>query len=362
MSLLPLVAGLALLTAGAEILIRSASVLAAALRISPLVIGLTVVAYGTSTPELVVSFQSALSGQTDIALGNIVGSNIFNVLLILGVSAMIVPLLVSQRVVRIDVPLMCGLSGLVLVLGFDGKIGRLDGILFVAALLTYTIWAIVQSRLEQETTKDEYAKEFGRADTPSGKRIVFQVMAVLLGLALLVVGSRWFCDSAVSIARSFGVSELVIGLTIVAAGTSLPEVATSVLAAMRGERDIAVGNAVGSNLFNIMGVLGLSSAVAPNGIAVSETALQFDIPVMIAVAIACLPVFFTGHVIARWEGGLFFAYYLAYTTYLVLSATDAAITRTFSGIMLGFVLPLTGVTFLIGVIRQRRESRQDATQ
>jgi cation:H+ antiporter len=172
------------------------------------------------------------------------------------------------------------------------------------------------------------------------------------GLVLLVLGSRWFVEAAVTLARTLGVSELVIGLTIVAAGTSLPEVATSIMAAMRGERDIAVGNVVGSNLFNLMGVLGISSLVSPVGVSVSAAALALDIPVMIAVAVACLPIFFTGHMIARWEGGLFLAFYLAYTTYIVLAATDSELTRTFGTVMLAIVIPLILLTLAVGVMRQ----------
>lgn len=350
--------GLLVLTTGAEILVRNASALALAMRISPLVIGLTVVAYGTSTPELVVSLQSSLHGQPDIAVGNVIGSNIFNVLFILGVSALIIPLTVSQQLVRFDVPLMIGLSFLMGVMAIDGHIGRVDGLLLSGGLVAYTAWAIVKSRKEQIAIKEEYATEFGRETPGSPHRIVWNAVLMITGLLLLVQGSGWFTDSATSIARQFGVSELVIGLTIVAAGTSLPEVATSVLAAFRGERDIAVGNVVGSNIFNILGVLGLSSVFSSEGISVSETALSFDIPVMIAVATACLPVFFTGHLIARWEGGLFFLYFLAYTSYLVAAATSPSVTRTLTVVVGGFVIPLTAITLVTGALRSCRERQK----
>jgi len=180
------------------------------------------------------------------------------------------------------------------------------------------------------------------------------VSLVAVGPALLVGGSRWFNDAAIRIARDFGVSELVIGLTIVAAGTSLPEVATSIMAALRGERDIAVGNVVGSNVFNLMGVIGLSGVLSGEGVVVSEAALQLDIPVMIAVSIACLPVFFTGHVIARWEGGVFVGCFLAYTGYSVLSAGHPDVTRTYGAVMLGLVVPLTVLTLCVSVVRALR--------
>ena len=180
------------------------------------------------------------------------------------------------------------------------------------------------------------------------------MVLLIVGLLLLVVGSKWFIDSAVVVARHLGVSELVIGLTIVAAGTSLPEVATSVIAAIRGERDIAVGNVVGSNIFNIMGVLGISSLVSAKGVAVSEAAFSLDIPVMIAVAVACLPIFFTGYLIARWEGALFLAYYCAYTASIVIAATAPSMSRTFAVVMLGVVVPLTAITLVTGVVRHVR--------
>jgi cation:H+ antiporter len=356
--ILILILGLAVLTIGAELLVRSASKLAVAVGISPLVIGLTVVAFGTSAPELVVSIQSTLSGQPDVAIGNVVGSNILNVLFILGISALIVPLVVSQQLVRFDVPLMVGLSLAVLLFAFDGRIGRLDGLLLTAGLISYTLWAIWKSRKEQAVIKAEYEAEFGVEEEVSGLRgTLLNVALLIAGLGLLVLGSRWFVESATTIARSLGVSELVIGLTIVAAGTSLPEVATSIMAAIRGERDIAVGNVVGSNIFNIMGVLGISSLFSPNGVAVSEAALRLDIPVMIAVAIACLPIFFTGHLIARWEGGLFLAYYCAYTASIVVAATVPSWSRTFTAVMLGAVVPLTAITLATSVVRNFRSGR-----
>jgi len=325
------------------------------------VVGLTVVAFGTSAPELVVSIQSAAQGQPDVAIGNVVGSNILNVLLILGLSAMIVPLRVSQQLVRIEVPLMVCLSFVMLLLAWDGRIGRMDGLLLTTGLLAYTVWAIVKSRREQAEIRAEYAAEFGSPEgglTAAG--IAWNVMLLVVGLALLILGARWFIESAVTIARQFHVSELVIGLTIVAAGTSLPEIATSLLAAVRGERDIAVGSVVGSNIFNIMAVLGVSSLTSGSGVAVSNAALTLDIPIMIAVAVACLPVFFTGHLIARWEGAVFFGYYCAYTIYVVLTATESDSARTLTTVMTWFVIPLTVVTLLIGVVRAVRHNTRNS--
>jgi cation:H+ antiporter len=351
--------GLGFLVVGAELLVRGAAQLAAALGISPLVIGLTVAAYGTGSPELAVSVKAALAGQADIALGNVVGSNILNVLFILGLSALIVPLPVSQQLVWLDVPLMIGGSFLLLILALDGQLGRLDGVLLFAGVVIYTVWSIHQSRKENEQIREEYAKEFGAKKEFRGKW-VFNVILIVVGLILLVQGSRWLVDGAVALAEVLGLSQLIIGLTIVAVGTSLPEVATSVVASLRGERDIAVGNIVGSNIFNILAVLGLASLIASDGVNVSPAALRFDIPVMIAVALACLPIFFTGHTIARWEGALFLGYYAAYTLYLILDATEHDALPGFSVIMIAFVVPLTVVTLLILVLRAVRAKRHSA--
>jgi len=351
--------GLGILVAGAEALVRGASRLAAAAGVSPLVIGLTVVAFGTSAPEMAVSVQSALSGQAgaDIAIGNVVGSNIFNVLFILGISAAITPLVVSQQLVRLDVPIMVGISGLLLLLAIDGRIGRWDGLLLFVGIIAYTAFSIVKGRREGKEVAAEYASEFGKRSKGTGG-MGLDLAMIAAGLFMLVWGSRWLVNGAIAIARLLGANELIIGLTIVAAGTSLPEVATSVMASIRGERDIAVGNVVGSNIFNILAVLGLSALVAPAGIQVSQAALRFDIPVMIAVAVACLPIFFTGHLISRWEGIFFFAFYIAYTAFLILASTQHAALGVFSAVMLLFILPLAAVTLCVAVLRQFRRSNR----
>ena len=361
MAILLFFVGLGFLIIGAEALVRGASRLAAVLGISPLVIGLTVVAFGTSSPELAVSVKSALSGHANIALGNVVGSNIFNVLFILGLSALIVPLVVSQQLVRLDVPLMIALSVIVLILSLDENFSRAEGIMLVVGLAIYIWFLIYQSRRETIAVKDEYDKEFVTERHVKGNWIK-NIGLVLGGLVLLVFGSRWLVDSAVSFAKYLGVSELVIGLTIVAAGTSLPEVVTSVIAAIRGERDIAVGNVVGSNIFNIMGVLGFASIIAPTGIKVSTAVIGFDIPVMIAVALACLPIFFTGGVISRQEGALLLGYYVAYTLYLVLAASHHDTLPGFSAVMLYFVIPLTVVTIIIVALREMRSRKKNRSE
>jgi cation:H+ antiporter len=345
--------GLVLLILGSELLVRGASRLAAFTGVTPLVIGLTVVAFGTSAPEMAVSVVSARSGAAgaDVAIGNVVGSNIFNVLFILGVSALIAPLAVATKLVRIDVPVMIGLSCLLLLLALDGTVSFLEGVLLFGGIIAYTLFAVLQGRKEATAAAAANASESGGAERGS---VLVQVLLIAAGLAMLVLGSRWLVDGAITIAQTLGVSELVISLTIVAAGTSLPEVATSVLASIRGQRDIAVGNVVGSNIFNLLAVLGLSAMAAPGGLEVSDAAIGFDIPVMIAAAVVTLPIFFTGYRIRRLEGLLFLAYYAAYTLYLVLAASGHDALPLFGRVMVYFTVPATALILLVAVFRQLR--------
>ncbi|MCF6753666.1 calcium/sodium antiporter [Pseudomonas stutzeri] len=347
MTFVYLFAGLVLLVAGAELLVRGAARLAAQFGISPLIIGLTVVAFGTSTPEMAVSVQSAVADQGDIAVGNVIGSNIFNVLFILGLSALITPMLVSRQLIRFDVPIMIGASLLAWFLAMDEQYGRLDGVLLFGAVLSYTGFLIISSLKSRNNENQEFEDEYGLHEPAGRFASLRHLLFIAIGLVLLVQGSGLLVDAAVTLAKALGLSELVIGLTIIAAGTSLPEVATSVIAAIKGERDIAVGNVVGSNIFNLLAVLGLASLVSPTAISVSSNAIAFDFPVMIAVAAACLPIFFAGYCIRRWEGALFFAYYVIYTTWLIIHSTDAPGLAMFSQAMLWFVLPLTLITLLV---------------
>lgn len=351
-TLILFILGFVLLIFGAEVLVRGASRLAVAAGISPLVVGLTVVAYGTSAPELAVTVQSSYAGQADIAIGNVVGSNIANILLILGVSAAFMPLAVSRQLIRWDIPVMIGLAVIMWLMGLNGVISRGEGLLLFTGAIVYTVLAVRQSRSKNKLSVPERPDGIEPVKNRTGSRqIVIQLGYIVAGLALLVLGSRWLVNGAVAVAKLLGADELVIGLTIIAVGTSLPEIATSIAAGLRGERDIAVGNAVGSNIFNILLVLGLCSVVAPAGVGVSKAALRFDIPVMIAVTAVCLPIFFSGFTIARWEGILFLAYYAAYTLYLVLNATHHYTLPAFSWVMATFVLPLTGLTVAILGIR-----------
>jgi len=350
--------GLIALIAGAELLVRGASRLALSLGLSPLVVGLTVVAFGTSSPELAVSANAVLEGRNDIAVGNVVGSNVFNVLVILGLSAVITPLVVHRQVIRQEIPIMLGASVLLLVLSLDGTIGRTDAALLVALMLAYTVFLVVQARRDRQPSTD--SPPAGAAPAERGRRPIenwlsrapVQLALVVAGLVLLVVGSGWLVDAASAFARAMGVSDLVIGLTVVSAGTSLPELATTALAALRGERDIAVGNAVGSSTFNILACLGVSGLLTADGLSVPPAALHFDLWVMLAAAFACVPVALSGREIARWEGGLFLAYYAAYTAYLILAASEHDLLPAFSRAMLSFAVPLTVVTLVVALLHQ----------
>lgn len=250
---------------------------------------------------------------------------------------------------------MIGAAVLLLVLALDGRVAGLDGWLLTGSMAAYTAFLIVQSRRAGTAAADEFGSELqpagpGRWDS----RLPVQLLLIAGGLGLLVLGSDALVAAATSFARTLGVSDVVIGLTIVAAGTSLPEVATSVMAAFKGERDIAVGNVVGSNTFNILGCLGLSSlAAGGGGLPVPSAVLGFDLWVMMAALLACLPVFVTGREIARWEGAVFLGYYLAYVTYLILAAQQHAALGWFSGAMMGFVVPLTVITLVVVLLRPR---------
>ena len=354
-TILLFIVGLALLLLGADVLIRGASAIAARLGISPLIIGLTVVSLGTSAPEIAVSLTSALQGDTDMALGNVVGSNIFNVLGILGITALAAPLVVQRQLIRVDVPIMIVVSALAWLVARDGAIDRLDGLGLLTCGLLYIALLV------------RIARRSGQAPAPAPEggprwmsRLPVQLLAIVLGLVLLVVGSRWLIDGATAIARLLGLSDLIIGLTIIAAGTSLPELATSVLAALKGERDIAVGNVVGSNIMNVALVLATTAAIAPAGVPVVPQALDFDIPVMMAVALACLPSFITGSVVSRAEGAFFVAYYVAYTVFLVLSSQQHAGLAAFSAAMLYFAAPLTLAVLLFTLVQELRRRRRPA--
>jgi len=346
------VIGLVFLLGGADVLIRGASAIAVRLGISPLLVGLTIVSLGTSAPEVAVSVTSAYQGEADMALGNVLGSNIFNILAILGASALVAPLLVQGQLIRFDVPVMILAALMTYVLALDGNLGTIDGAILLSGLLVYTLILIRIAKRSADAPPPP-AEE----DKPLkwSQRLSAQLGMIAAGLGLVVLGSRWLVDGAIIFARLLGVSELVIGLTVIAVGTSLPELATSILAVAKGERDIAVGNAIGSNILNLLLVLGLTAIVSPTGIPVVDEAIHFDIPVMVAVCLACLPSFITGSKISRWEGGTFVAYYIAYTVFLILSSLSNTNLGIFSQTMLWFVIPITVVASVGSLIQEVRK-------
>ncbi len=345
------VLGLVALIAGAEAMVRGASRLAVSWGISPLVVGLTVVAFGTSAPEMAVSVGAALGGSSDLAIGNVVGSNVANVLLILGISALVAPLLVHEQIIRQEIPIMIGASLVVVAMALDGNIGRIEAALLFALVIAYTVFLVVQSRRASQDAEDEFASEIPTSQWDRHWGV--QALLVVGGLALLVLGADWLVGAAVVFAKVMGVSDLVIGLTVVAVGTSMPEIATSLIAALRGQRDIAVGNVVGSNIFNLLAVLGAAGIVSTGGLSVPDAARNFDLWVMLAVAFACLPILITGREIARWEGAVFLGYYAAYLLYLVLAAQQHDSLPAYSSVMLSYVMPLTVVTLVVSFMRRR---------
>lgn len=352
-----IVAGFVVLVFGADWLVKGASRMALSAGITPLVVGLTVVAFGTSAPELAVSITSAMGGEADLAVGNVVGSNIANVLLILGVSALVAPLVVHQQLVRLDVPIMLGASLLFYVLAVDGRLTLWDGVLLSGSVVAYVVFLVLESRREKNPlVLAEYDSLSEEDQAPHS--MLSNLLWLLIGMIGLVAGSQLLVKGAVSIATALGVSELIIGLTVLAIGTSLPELATSVVAAMKGERDIAVGNVVGSNIFNLLSVLGFTSLAAFGQVPVSADALRIDIPVMLAVALLCLPIFRGGYEITRRNGLLFVFAYALYLAYLVLNAMHAELRPLLESALLSGFLPALIVGSLVVLIRDLRNENR----
>lgn len=344
---------LVILVGGAELLVRGAVRLSLLVGISPLMVGLTVVAFGTSSPELAVSLLASARGNSAIAVGNALGSNVFNVLFILGVSAIITPLDVARKLVRVEVPLLIGVSSLLIAMAVDGVLGTIDGLLLTVGLAAYLVFSGIEARKERSNGDPVLPGTEERAK-PGVLASVASLTLIVLGLTLLVLGSHGLVMSATSLARRLGVSELVIALTIIAAGTSLPEVATSVVAAIRGQRDMAVGNVIGSNLFNTLGILGLSSLAATGGIQIPPEALRLDLPVNLGASLVCFPVFLSGMRIARGEGWLLLGYYGAYVIALYLHGAEAALASSILTSLLTMVFPLAALFLGVVWLRRRR--------
>jgi cation:H+ antiporter len=359
--------GFFLLVQGAESLVRGASKLAIAIGLSPLVIGLTIVAYGTSAPELSVSLTSIFNDQANLAIGNAIGSNITNILLILGICAVIAPLAVLRQVIRIDIPVMILTTGVLLPMSLDGQLNRIDGAILSAIALVYTLSTATRSSdssatseanpIEPNETAD--AERLGD-DSPKPQSlgaIAICFGQISLGTGMLVLGSDWLVKGAVAIATAFGVDESIIGLSVIAIGTSLPELAASVVATIDGERDIAIGNIIGSNICNVVIVLGLPALVTSHAISVTSDAMWINIPFALAVEVACLSIAFTGYVISRWEGFLFLFYYIAYVTYLFLKVSHSSALSLFDMVMLKAVIPITAIGLLSATLFAFRTRR-----
>ncbi|KTC12460.1 conjugal transfer protein TraR [Pseudomonas marginalis ICMP 11289] len=340
-----MVVGLLLLLIGAELSVRSAVHLAALFKIRPLIIGLTVVAMGTSAPQMAVSLQAAFSDNTDIAVGSVIGGNIFSVLVILGLCALVTPLRVARQVLRVDIPLMIGACLLVIALSLTGEFSKFDGVVLLAGLLVCLFIVVRQGG---------HAPRHGHADTTEKPRALMRIAMLAGGLLLLTSGGHLLVDASVVIAINLGLSERIIGLTVIAIGTSLPALMTSLIAAMRGERDIAVGNVIGSNLFNLLGVLGLTALVAPVPLTISPNALVFDLPIMLGVAILCVPLFYSGYRIDRVEGLFLLSLYLTYGLHIVSISTGMLLAERLEGMVLRFIVPLLGIIVAFGTVRAWR--------
>ncbi|TWT86569.1 Inner membrane protein YrbG [Pseudobythopirellula maris] len=347
------------LIGGGELLVRGASNLALAAKMPPLVIGLTVVALGTSAPELAASIKACLAGASDLAVGNVVGSNLANLLLVLGASAIAAPLAVNIKLFRLDIPVMIGVATALYLMGRDGVLSAGEGMLMTFGLAGYLGWTVYEGRRESKRLSKEFE---GLTPLPEGsptsvKFLVTSVVMFLVGLVTLIVGADWLVFGCRELALAFGVSDLVVGLTVVAIGTSMPELVISVLACLRGKRDLAVGNVVGSNILNVLAVLGISSTVAPAGIVVDAPSLAFHVPLMIAVSAACMPIFLSGLSITRGEGVAMLLFYFAYIGFLVY---QSVVTKTQPGVteLLWFLAPLAlGLLAVLAVSRREKAMR-----
>lgn len=316
LSILGIVAGLVALFFGGNWLVKGASRLAESLGISPLIVGLTVVAIGTSAPELLVSLRAALSGSSDIAVGNIVGSNIANIGLILGLSGLIFPISVHVNLLRREIPIMIGVALLAVILFQDALVGRIDGLILLIGFAIFMIFVVISARGEQENTYD--ISEEAVESTPEQIQRGREALRLIVGIIVLMLGAQLTVDNATDLARSLGVSELVIGITLVAVGTSLPELVTSVTAAIRKESDIAIGNVVGSNIFNVLAILGMTAVVQP--IAIAEQIVKVDSLVMLGFSLLLLP-FVLDRKLGRIEAVIFILAYIGFTAYAILAST-----------------------------------------
>lgn len=318
-------AGLGLLVVGAELLVRGASRLATMLGISPMVIGLTIVALGTSTPELAVGVTASWQGSGGLAVGNVAGANLFVMLMVFGLSALLRPLPLHLQIFKLELPMIVLAATLLTVLAWDGVLSRVDGLVMFLAGCLYTGALMVVTRRSSREAQQDFLDEYGLDKIPSARRLwrgkLWYGIMLLVGIALTVIGADMLVAGAIQIANFFGVSATIIGLTVVAFGTSAPELVTTIVATIKDERDVAIGNLLGSGIYNILGILSIICMVSPDGLPVEPQLLWFDIPLMAGVAIGAIPVFWTGKRISRFEGGLGITIYLTYLMWLIFLRT-----------------------------------------
>ncbi|GAB5896959.1 calcium/sodium antiporter [Mycolicibacterium mageritense] len=317
------VVGLIALTVGAEAMVRGSTNVAARLGISPILIGLTVVSIGTSLPELAIGITAATEGSGELAVGNIAGTNVVNILFILGLSALLRPLAIEARTLRFDLPVMAGAAVLLWLLAANGVLSRIDGAILVCCAAVYTAALIRASRRESRDVVAEYAHAYldSPRAAPSRRRAAYDTAMMLGGIVVIIIGAEWLVTGAVGMARGFGVSDALIGLTVVAIGTSAPELVTTVVSTVRGERDVAIGNLLGSSIYNIVLILGVTCLVPAHGLPVSQSLVRVDIPIMAAAALVCIPIFISGRRIHRGEGAAMVTAYLAYLALLLTTQT-----------------------------------------
>ncbi len=321
-TLLAVVVGLVALVLGAELVVRFGSRLARRLGVPPLLVGLTIVSIGTSAPELAVGIDAVRSGAASLAIGNIAGTNVVNLLLILGLSAAVRPLVLRLQTLRLDLPAMALASLLVLLLAVDGTLSVVDGVILASVAVVYTALLVVFARRESLVVASEFAEEYPpepRRRAPAA--VTLHLVMLLVGLVVIVQGADWLVHGATDLARAVGVSDAVIGLTVVAIGTSAPELATTVISTIRGDRDIAIGNLIGSSTYNVTLILGTSLLFAPGHVPVDAELVMIDLPLMVVVSLVCVPVFLTGRRVSRTEGVAFVVAYAAYLTFLLVART-----------------------------------------
>lgn len=325
------IAGLITLLIGAEMVLRGASKFAVIMGVKPLIIGLTIVSIGTSAPELAVGIAASLQGSGSLAVANIAGTNLVNILFILGLSALIQPLQLQLQTLRLDLPMIVVAAILMTVLAWDGTLSRLDGVLMLGVAVLYTLAVVRFSKNESQAVAEQFedmcgidAEETCNIDTATSKQRIMNTkmkyaLILAIGIVITVIGANWLVDGATGIARSLNVSEVIIGLTIVAIGTSSPELVTTIISTIRNDRDVAVGNLLGSSIYNILVILSLTCMVSPGGLPVERQLLWLDIPLMLGVALICVPVFLSGNRISRVEGGIGVAIYIIYLFWIINS-------------------------------------------